>query len=82
MIVHKSTIDSTGFDSCIGLKIGIIIDPRWLVGLTPRSLEVILDSLIAYKCNWYDQGYLPFLPEIACWANDELKTHLIFNSFF
>ena len=60
VIVHKSTVDSTGFDSCVALQIGIIIDLRWLVGLTPRSLEVILDSLIAYECNWYDQGYLPF----------------------
>ena len=54
MIVNKSTVDSTGFDSCIALQIGIITDLRWLVGLTSRSLEVILDSLIAYECNWYD----------------------------
>ena len=26
MIVHKSTVNSTGFDSYVGLKIGIIID--------------------------------------------------------
>ena len=32
VIVHKSTVDSIGFDSCVALQIGIIIDLRWLVG--------------------------------------------------
>ena len=32
VIMHKSIIDSTGFDSYVRLQIGIIIDLRWLVG--------------------------------------------------
>ena len=39
MIMHKSTIYNTGFDSCIVLQIGIIIDPRWLVGKTQGHLK-------------------------------------------